>query len=69
MQIDNCVPAHVFPDVELVAYTNGRSLVISINQCGVCRTRLMVAIEGDEAEAIRARVIHELSEVMTVEAA
>ncbi len=59
MMIDNNVPKFVFNDVEVVLYPHDRALVITVNQCGVCRLRMMLAIEGPEAEAIRARVQHE----------
>ncbi len=61
MMIDNNVPKFVFNDVEVVLYPHDRALVITVNQCGVCRLRMMLAIEGPETEAIRARVSHELS--------
>ncbi len=65
MQIDNNVPRFLFNDVEVVLYPLDRSLVITVNQCGVCRLRMMLAIEGPEAEAIRARVKHEFTEEVT----
>lgn len=69
MQIDNSVPAAVFHDVEVVLYPHNRSLVITVNQCGVCRLRLMVAMDSPIAEAIRARVVHELGGVEAAVAA
>lgn len=60
MIVDDSIQELLFPDVEVVLYAHNHSLVICVNQCGVCRLRTILPIEGPEANAIRARVRYEL---------